>query len=203
MAYVKAAEREQQIVASALQVLSNVGVPNTTLRMVAAEAGIPLGTLHYVFPSKDLLLRAVINAVLDGVTASFQMSIELDQGLEHALRTGVENLWTEIVENKLGLQIMQYELALYSSRATDDRELARIALDRYADLLSDLCEKAASAAGETCAIDFATLGRLLLGTLDGMILQLVAGGDRGRTRADLEHVIAMLVQYAAPAPRGP
>lgn len=53
MAYVKAAERHEQIVAAAIRVLSKVGVPGTTLRAVAAEAGIPLGTLHYVFPSRE------------------------------------------------------------------------------------------------------------------------------------------------------
>ncbi len=50
MAYIKATEREGQIVAAAMRVLSDVGVAGTTLRGVAAEAGIPLGTLHYVFP---------------------------------------------------------------------------------------------------------------------------------------------------------
>lgn len=199
MAYVKAAEREQQIVWAAIQVLSTAGIPNTTLRMVAAEAGIPLGTLHYVFPSKERLLRAVINATLDAVSASFTTTLVLDKGLEHALRSGVTGLWSEVVENDLGLQIMQYELAMYSARSPDDGGLARLTLDRYSSLLAELCEQAAAAAGEECAIDFDTLGRLLLGTFDGLIIQLIAGREPARTRSDLDHAITMLVKYALPA----
>lgn len=42
MAYVRAAEREEQIVAATLRVLRATGVAGLTLRAVAAEAGIVL-----------------------------------------------------------------------------------------------------------------------------------------------------------------
>ena len=38
MAYVRAERRQEEIVAAAVRVLSDVGVPGTTLRAVAAEA---------------------------------------------------------------------------------------------------------------------------------------------------------------------
>ena len=48
MAYVEASVRRGQVVAAARAALIRDGVGRTTLRGVAAEAGIPLGTLHYV-----------------------------------------------------------------------------------------------------------------------------------------------------------
>ena len=70
MAYIKASERRGQLVAAARAVLAPDGVAGTTLRAVATEAKVPLGTLHYVFPTKDLLITAVIPGVTDEVSAS-------------------------------------------------------------------------------------------------------------------------------------
>ncbi len=200
MAYVKAAERHEQIVAAAIRVLSDVGVPGTTLRAVAAEAGIPLGTLHYVFPSKDQMLRAVIVAVIDDVVATVHGSLELDKGLAHALSHGVTTFWEALVEGDVGVQVMQYELAMYSVRSEGSEGLARLQYDRYTALVTEFCEQAAKAAGERCAVDFATLGRLGLAMLDGLIIQYVASRDRQSARRDLDRAIQMLVTLADPRP---
>ena len=72
MANVKASERRGQLVAAARAVLSREGISGATLRAVAAEAKVPLGTLHYVFPSKELLITAVIQDVTDEVSAVFR-----------------------------------------------------------------------------------------------------------------------------------
>ncbi|MFV8053440.1 TetR/AcrR family transcriptional regulator [Mycobacterium sp. 48b] len=202
MAYVKAAERQEQIVAAAIRVLSDVGVPGTTLRAVAAEAGVPLGTLHYVFPSKDQMLRAVIVAVIDEVVATVHDSLQLDRGLAHALRHGVTTFWDALVEGDVGVQVMQYELAMYSVRSEGSEGLARLQYDRYTALVTEFCEQAANAAGERCAVDFATLGRLGLAMLDGLIIQYVASRDGRRARRDLDRGIQMLVTLADPQPVG-
>ncbi|OMC08109.1 TetR/AcrR family transcriptional regulator [Mycolicibacterium fortuitum] len=202
MAYVKATERHEQIVAAAIRVLSDVGVPGTTLRAVAAEAGIPLGTLHYVFPSKDQMLRAVIAAVIDDVVATVNGSLQLDQGLAHAMSHGVTTFWDALVEGDVGVQIMQYELAMYSARSDESGGLAQLQYDRYTALVTDFCEQAANAAGERCAVDFATLGRLALGMLDGLIIQYIASRDGQRARRDLDRAIEMLVALADPQPGG-
>ncbi|MFF0381413.1 TetR/AcrR family transcriptional regulator [Streptomyces sp. NPDC004286] len=203
MAYVKAAEREEQIIAAAIRVLGSVGVPNTTLRAVAAEAGIPLGTLHYVFPSKDQLLRAVMTDVIRGISETLRAELVPDQGLEHALRHGVTAFWHRLVENEVGLQIMQYELTAYSLRTEGPGGLARSQYERYGSLVTEFCEQAARAAGERCAVGFDALGRITLALLDGLILQYVAAPDPDRARRDLGHALDMVVLLADPQPVSP
>lgn len=198
MAYVSAAERQGQIVKAAIAVLSEVGVPRLTLRAVAAEAGIPLGTLHYVFPSKDKLLRAVITEVIDDISATLRAGVELDKGMEHALRVGVTNFWNKLVDTGVGLQLMQYELATYSLRSDGPGGLAQLQYDRYCSVVTEFCEQAAQAAGERCAVGFDTLGRLALAQVDGLILQYVANPDLDRAHRDLGHALDMLVLFADP-----
>ena len=199
-AYVKAAEREAQIVTAAVRVLSTVGVPGTTLRAVAAEAEIPLGTLHYVFPTKDQLLRAVIVAVIDDVLDAVGADTELDRGVAHAIRHGVNSFWDKLVEGAVGLQVMQYELAMYSVRSQESESLTRLQYDRYTALVTDFWAQAAQAADERCAVDFETLGRLALGLVDGLIIQYIANRDPERARRDLDRAVDMLVLYADPQP---
>ena len=200
MAYIKATEREGQIVAAAMRVLSDVGVAGTTLRGVAAEAGIPLGTLHYVFPSKDQLLRAVIAAIMDDVVDAVRADLQLDRGVAHALRHGVTNFWSALVESDTGLQIMQYELAMYSVRSEGTGGLAQLQYERYTALVTEFCARAAQAAGERCAVDFDSLGRLALALVDGLIVQYVTSPDPERARRDLDRAVDMVVQFADPQP---
>ncbi|MGB5797883.1 MAG: TetR/AcrR family transcriptional regulator [Mycolicibacter algericus] len=202
MAYVKATERERQIVAAAIRVLSESGVAGTTLRGVAAEAGIPLGTLHYVFPTKDQLLRAVIAKVIADVVDAVRADLPLDRGVAHALRQGVTNFWDRLVATDTGLQIMQYELAMYSARSEGPGGLATMQFERYAALVTEFCTQAAAAAGERCAIDFDSLGRLVLALVDGLIVQYVTSPDPDRARRDLDRAVEMVVLFADPRPVG-
>lgn len=198
MAYVRVAEREQQIVAAAIRVLSDVGVPNTTLRGVAAAADVPLGTLHYVFPSKDKLLRAVIAAVIDDVLDAVGAHVDVGRGVEYAMRHGVTTFWATLVEGEIGLQIMQYELALYSARSEGPGGLAQLQYERYTTLIAEFYERAAREAGERCAVDFGTLARLSLALVDGLILQYIASPDDARARRDLDRAVDVVVALADP-----
>ncbi|MGX1809214.1 TetR/AcrR family transcriptional regulator [Nocardia sp. NPDC055321] len=200
MAYVKAAEREAQIVAAAIRVLSTVGVAGTTLRAVAAEADIPLGTMHYVFPAKDKLLRAVIAAVERDVAAALRVRVDVGHGVAHTIRQSVDNFWTALVENEIGLQVMQYELAMYSARHEGADGLGRLQYQGYTALVAEFCERAAAAAGERTAVDFGTLGRLSLAVMDGLIVQYVTNPDPERARRDLDHAVDMIVRFADPRP---
>ncbi|MEV1291982.1 TetR/AcrR family transcriptional regulator [Pseudonocardia sp. NPDC049635] len=201
MAHVAAVEREKQIVAAAIRVLSRAGVAGATTRAVAAEAGIPLGTLHYVFPSKDRMLEAVVAAATDEVLETVRVGMEPGRGVAHALRHGVSVFWDRLVEGRTGLQIMQFELAMYSARRAGTAGgdgLARSQFQRYTALLGELCERAAREAGERCAVDADTLGRLVLAVLDGLIVQYVAEPDPERARRDLDRAMTMLIGYADP-----
>lgn len=200
MVYVKAEEREEQIAAAAVRVLSSVGVPAMTLRAVAAAADIPLGTLNYVFPTKDQLLRCVILRQIHTTSEVLRAELELNKGVEHALRHGVTSFWHKLVSDEIGMQIMEYELMTYSLRNEAGGDLAQLQRDRYSLLVTEFLEQAARAAGERCAVGFDTLGRLTLAQVDGLILQYIAKPDAALAQRDLESALDMLVLFADPQP---
>jgi AcrR family transcriptional regulator len=192
--------RSKQLVAATEAVLIRDGVGRLTMRAVAAEAGVLLGTVTYVFPSKEMLLRAVVEDVAAAIADVLKSSADTGRGLEHAIREGVQRFWTTLVEDQEGLQIIQYELTIYALRTPGLESMARWQYDRYARIVAAWCQEAASNAGETCAVPFDTLARVLVASIDGLILQYVCDPDATRSREDLQAVIEMVVSLASPAP---
>jgi AcrR family transcriptional regulator len=200
MPYVEASVRSKQLVAAARRVLIRDGAGRLTMRAVAAEAGVLLGTVTYVFKSKEMLLRAVIEDVTTEIAEVLKSSADTGRGLEHAIRHGLDQFWATLVEDQEGLQIIQYELVIYALRTPGLENLARWQYDRYARIVAAWCQEAASNAGETCAVPFDTLARVLVAGVDGLILQYVCDPDMTRAREDLQALTEMVISLASPAP---
>ena len=200
MSYVKATVRSGQLVEAARRVLARDGVQGTTMRGVAAEAGVPLGTLSYVFGSKEQMLKAVIEDVTEEIANLLRDLAETDKGLEQAIRAGLDSFWTRLVVDERWLQVMQYELVMYSLRTPGLEDLARWQTERYCRIVAAWCQQAANNAGELCAVPFDALARVLVANVDGLILQYVADPDVARARHDLAMVTEMLVDLAGIRP---
>ena len=196
MVYVEAAVRRRQLVASARTVMMRDGVARSSLRAIAEEAGIPLGTLQYVFPSKELLLRAVIEDVVEELAALLKEDVELGDGLEGAIRHGVRAFWSGLVAEERNLQLMQYELTTYALRTAGQEDLARWQYEQYCGVVAAWLQEAADNAGETSAVPYARLARVMVAGIDGLILQRICDPDASRSREDLDAMLVGLVGLA-------
>ena len=196
MVYVEAAVRRRQLVASARTVMMRDGVARSSLRAIAEEAGIPLGTLQYVFPSKELLLRAVIEDVVEELAALLKEDVELAGGLEGAIRHGVSTFWSGLVAEERNLQLMQYELTTYALRTAGQEDLARWQYEQYCGVVAAWLQEAADNAGETSAVPYARLARVMVAGIDGLILQRICDPDASRSREDLDAMLVGLVGLA-------
>lgn len=199
MPYVDSATRSGQIVTAARAAMTRVGVGATSLRVVAAEAGVPLGTLQHVFPTKDLLFRAVFEDVVAEMEGLGSRGVDVGSGLAVALRTGLHAFWAELVSPDPGSQVMQLELIAHAVREPAGPGLAGWLYDRYLEVATDLGRRALAARGETSAVPVEQLGRLLVAGLDGLLVQHLCQPDDDRARADLDVLASMLAQAAGVA----
>ncbi|PEG59416.1 TetR/AcrR family transcriptional regulator [Mycolicibacterium boenickei] len=171
-----------------------------TMRAVAAEAQIPLGTLQYVYPSKQLLLRAVIEDVVEEIAEVLRRSANLDDSLEVAIKDGVRRFWKTPVEEHRQLQLVQLELVTHALRTPGLEPLAGWQYEQYTRVVTEWCEAAATRAHESSALGHEQLARLIIAGLDGLIIQHVVNPDPDRSATDLDQLIAMLVDHYAVRP---
>ncbi|WP_336791298.1 TetR/AcrR family transcriptional regulator [Gordonia malaquae] len=196
MVYVESGERRRQVIDAARVALMREGVGRVSMRVVAAEAGIPLGTLQYVFPTKLGLLEAVIDDLVDEIARVLRASGSVESGLENSIREGVRTFWSSLVVEHADLQLLQYELVTHALRTPGLQELPRRQYDSYVDAVTSWFTAAADRSGETAALEFSQLARLLVGGIDGLLLQSVVNPDNARSERDLERVIDMVVAVA-------
>ncbi len=199
MPYVDATVRSRQLVDAARVVMERDGVAKATMRSVAAQAQVPLGTLQYVFSSKEQLFRAVIEDVVVEIGDVLASNLPVGTGLEQSLRGGVTAFWTTLVSGHVALQVMQGELLNYALRTPGQEGLAQLQYQRYVVVLAEWCREAAEAAGEQCALPFDQLARLILAGIDGLTLQYVTDPDDDRALADLGLFVDLVVARAIPA----
>lgn len=187
--HLKAGDRRRQLVSAARRVVGRDSLGATNLRSVAAEAGVALGTVHYIFPSKEELLRAVLEDVIDEQARALQASTVDGDDLESALRRTAMTTWRALIEGDPGIQVAQFELTLWALRAPETAHLARWQYERYLELLTAHLSDVARGAGVDPAVETAELARLFLAGIDGLILQYLALGDSRRSLADLEALV--------------
>jgi TetR/AcrR family transcriptional regulator, regulator of cefoperazone and chloramphenicol sensitivity len=58
-------DRKAELVEIAYRLIAQNGLEGLRIRQVAAEAGIDNGTLHYHFPSKEALIRGVVDYLIE------------------------------------------------------------------------------------------------------------------------------------------
>ena len=64
------AHRRDDVVARALQLLADVGLPDLTMRRLGAELGVQPSAIYHHFPNKQALLGAVADEILEQGTLS-------------------------------------------------------------------------------------------------------------------------------------
>jgi AcrR family transcriptional regulator len=195
MVYVESGVRSRQIVAAARVVVTRDGVAGTTVRAVAQEAAIPLGTLQYVFPTKQQLLRAVIEDLVEELASNLMSSVPRGDDLESAIGHGIRTFWNELVVGDAErVQLAQYELTTYALRTAGLEDLARWQYERYTDVVAGWLQRAAA------AVDSRQLARLVVAGVDGLIMQYVVNPDPDRGREDIEAMISMIIHHAEMRP---
>ncbi|HZS75750.1 MAG TPA: TetR/AcrR family transcriptional regulator [Ktedonobacteraceae bacterium] len=185
-------ERRAEIINATIRVLARDGIAETTTRKIAAEAGVNQATLRYYFGSKDDLLFAVLQEMMQLTAQIVRESTLAKRSISDMIVESIKAFWSH-VESEPELQVIQYELTLYALRNPESAWLAKQQYDGYAAVVEDLLRKNFEESGAPCAIPFAELARFIIGGLDGLILQFISDRNTERARRDLGHLITAVI----------
>ncbi len=86
----KAEETRGRILSAALELFREHGFAETTMREVAREAGVALGSAYYYFESKEAIVMAFYHQAQDAMIALIEEALPKQKGLKARLRTIVD-----------------------------------------------------------------------------------------------------------------
>jgi len=192
-------ERREQLIDSAISVLTTEGFGAATTRRITDEAGLALGAFHYAFRNKDDLLEAVLERLSHGIQDVLQRSIrEPDQSLEEFGEQIARSFWS-FVEQTPQLQLAQYELTVHALRDDHLRPLAQLQYRRLNEALEQVLDDHPEIDDSGHLRDIASY---IVSVMDGLILQRIVEDDPEAARRRLELFIATLPAVTEQLRRG-
>jgi AcrR family transcriptional regulator len=196
------AERRAQLIAAALRVAARSGVESVTIRGVAAEAGVSLGTVHYCFQDKTDLLDAMGHAISIETFEHIRDEITRGAGLDAAtlVRRLAPVLLASLKEHRQ-MRLLLLEIATTGARSEALRPAARSQLAQSVTMAQELARSLETTTGVRYSVDVAVLARIITVLIDGVELAWLVDEDDERA---LEGFTALgyLIQSYLTAPVG-
>jgi len=180
-------DRQQELVLAAFNQIAARGFEGLRTREVAAEVGLNIATLHYYFPTKEALIRGVV----DEAMRRFRSTLEPHGSPADQLRTHLRAV-RQLLRTDPTLRAVMGELALRSAR---DRSIARIMRetnDAWHGALRGLLRRAAKAGHLRPELDNDDVAALIVAALTSMTLPTVSSADRmDQTFRQLERMLGL------------
>lgn len=165
--------RREQILAAAFQCLARTGYSRLTVRDIAAEAGISVGTLYIHFENKQEIVKALVEQERALDEAGLE-GIPVEGGPLEALAAVFEFLIERLDDPDLAA-VLRVDVELWAE-AIHDLAVKEMFLDSLADWrrrLSELVGEAQKAGELPSHFDAAGLTQLLIAMLGGLELMKV------------------------------
>lgn len=185
-------DRRRALVAAAFGQIAARGFEGLRTREVAAEAGVNIATLHYYFPTKEALIRGVVEHAM----GRFRSTLTPHGSPDHQLANHLKAV-RALLRREPEIAAVMGELALRSAR---DRALARImreSNDAWHRTLRGLLHRAARAGDLPAALDSDDAAALIVATLTSMVLPSMTSSSKDQAFRELERWL----NSTTPAPR--
>ena len=167
-------KRRQELVLAAYREIAERGFEGLRTREVADSVGINIATLHYYFPTKESLIRAV----LDHAMNRFRSTLAPHGSPADQLRNYLRSVRTLLMEEP-ELGAVMAELALRSVRDASIGSIMNQMYDTWHVTLRGLLRRAVREGGLRPELDSDAVAALIIATLTSMTLPVMTDPGRG------------------------
>lgn len=172
--------RRNELVAAAYRRVAEAGFEGLRTRDVAAEVGVNIATLHYYFPTKETLIRAVVGHAMGRFRTTFEPGGSPGAQLEAHFR-GIRRL----VHDEPELFAVMGELAQRSARDPAIAAIFKETNDTWHATLRGLLRHAQTEGSIDPSIDADATAALVTATFRGMFMLPAATTSRQRVEQAL------------------
>ncbi len=170
MRYKKSAQSAAQIVRSATKVLARQGYARTSLMDIAKEAGMSKGAVHYHFSTKEALISEVLRTALERVQERTLNAWAEGEDSLLSMRSSLKELWRVRAERSEEAVVISDLLAQSLHDEKLRPRMAQFFRDASGQMQAHLKEQTQEL-GLTPKIPLDLLPRIILGLLDGLVMQ--------------------------------
>ncbi|MCK0089927.1 TetR/AcrR family transcriptional regulator [Rhodococcus sp. F64268] len=201
-------ERRTQLVESALELAEGGGVGAVTVRAVAENAGVSLGVVHYCFDSKEALVVAMAESLIQQLADTMRTAFDIPddgpapegvRGLRELLFNGLSAMWPSI-EATAGRQLLTYEITTYSLRHRSADALGGdIAMQQYRIMDEQAHAFLAACAEQTGTMwtePIESVARTALALIDGLTLRWLVDRESDSIVSELDDIAAIIAARA-------
>ena len=168
------ANRRRGLVRAAFRQIAVGGFEGLRTREVAAEAGVNIATLHYYFPTKESLIRAVLEHAMQ----RFGSSLEPHGSPQDQLRNYLRAV-RRLLANEPELGAVMAEMVLRSVRARSTGILLEQMYEQWYATTRGLLRRAVREGGLRAELDSDGAAALIVATLTAQTLPVMGGSGRG------------------------
>lgn len=190
-------QRRQELTETAVRVMARDGAWALTTRAVAKEAGVPHGTVHYAFSSKNELLREVmrldISHLNDLAATQREREISSAQDVRHAVAE-VFTAYADSVMADPDTETAYFELSLMAARDPELRALSGQSQGEYRAVVAQLLEDMAARTGLAWDADVALVAEQALSGLFGAAVGWLEHRDDALFRALIDDAAEVLAR---------
>ncbi|MCI4062822.1 TetR family transcriptional regulator C-terminal domain-containing protein [Micromonospora sp. R77] len=181
-------ERRRHLGAAACAVLSRAGSGGTTVRAIAAEAGMPLATVQHYLPTRDAMVRAAMAHLTERVVRRAEKIPTTGVTVLETLRLALRELVPLDAERTFEARVW----LMLSAEALVDDAIGQVLRSGAAELRANLQRVVAAAqadGGIAAHLDPAAVANGLVTLADGLTVRLLAGqlgADDARAEIDTQ-----------------
>ncbi len=170
-------QRRAEIISAAVRVIARDGLSAASVRAIVAEADMPLGALHYVFESRDELLRELIVEVANRERVAVLSTLEdlPAAGVQEMIRQAL-GTYLRLLEEDPEQELAVLELSLHGAR--HDRELVAEQWAIYHEVTAEALQAGARLAGVAWTRPVDEIAKSLISVLDGLTLTWLTTRDK-------------------------
>jgi AcrR family transcriptional regulator len=191
-------ERREQILDAAAAVFARVGVRESRMDDIVAEADLSKGALYWYFKSKDDLVAAFIERLFARAIENFRQLLKTEQSFQVGLDAIAEYTTADLrqIGRMRSVVLEYYALAARDARV---RERVRGYIETFVELFATMIENAI-ARGECRAVDARKTALAVEAMFEGITLLSIVGIADVDSDATIAHAMHLMFASLLPPP---
>lgn len=201
MARLPVETRRRALLEASLRVIEREGITETTTRKIAAEARMPLASLHYAFASRQELIAETMKMLSREVAGAFAEAgrREVAPGPGEAAANCLHRFVDYLTDNP-GKTLAMLEVQAIGTRSKDLGYIAESAVNRGVLIYEYILRHAAAHFGLSFDVPYASLGSFVMSALDGALLHWFATRDDEQLKRSVDTTVSALLAMGRQLP---